>query len=222
LAKALDAGSVPEQPLACAVGRLLGQDLILWRDDPCGVPGYNLLLPTDQAAAIWQHLLTTFGTPGVSGAAVDVGRRKLRPVGWAAFNATRIEGGRPLFGIDFDNTLLPAETGQIARAVSFTKGCYPGQEIVARMHARQQVAKQIVGIRMEGDALPLSGTHIFDDASNQVGGITSSTMSPILSNAAVCLALVKRPFFGVGTVLTIPAEGAMRKGTVVELPFVRE
>jgi glycine cleavage system aminomethyltransferase T len=89
------------------------------------------------------------------------------------------------------------------------------------MHARKQLAKQIVGIRMDEDALPVAGTHIFDDASNQIGGITSSTLSPILSNAVICLGILKRPFFNVGSTVQIPAEGAMRRGTVVELPFKR-
>lgn len=220
LAKLLDSGAVPEVS-RCSMARIIGSDGVVWRDDPCGVPGFFLIVPLDAAVAVWNHLIATFAAPNVSGAAIDVGRRMLRPVGWAAFNSTRIEAGRPLFGIDFDETFLAAETGQLNRAVSFTKGCYPGQEIVARMHARKQLAKQIVGIRMDEDALPVAGTHIFDDASNQIGGITSSTLSPILSNAVICLGILKRPFFNVGSTVQIPAEGAMRRGTVVELPFKR-
>src|SRR2546423_11719344 len=109
----------------------------------------------------------------------------------------------------------------MSRAVSFTKGCYPGQEIVARMHARQQVARQVVGIRMGDDALPIAGAQIFDARGGEViGGVTSSTISPVLSNAAICLGIVKRPHFNTGTKLTIPAEGAMRGASVVELPFL--
>ena len=72
---------------------------------------------------------------------------------------------------------------------------------------------------MDDDALPLAGTNIIDDAGNPIGGITSSTISPVLSNAAICLGIVKRPHFANGTKLKIPAEGAIRAGTVVELPF---
>jgi folate-binding protein YgfZ len=218
--KLIDSGQVPSLSQSASV-RMIGRDVVVWRDDPCGVPGFLLIMPADAAVAIWSHLVATFGLPNVSGAAVDVGRRLLRPIGWAAFNSTRIEAGRPLFGIDFDETFLAAETGQLARAVSFTKGCYPGQEIVARMHARKQLARQIAGIRIEGDALPLAGTHIYDENSNQIGGITSSTLAPILSNAVICLGLLKKPFFTIGSTLQIPAEGAMRKGTVVEVPFKR-
>ena len=125
-----------------------------------------------------------------------------------------------MFGIDFDESVLPAETGQLSRAVSLTKGCYLGQEIVARMHARGQLARQIVGLKMDGDALPIAGAKIFDEGDNEVGGITSSTLSPVLSNRAICLGLVKKPFFNVGTRLRIPAEGGIHPASVVELPFV--
>jgi folate-binding protein YgfZ len=151
-----------------------------------------------------------------------VGVRKVRPAGWAAFNATRIEAGRPMFGIDFDDSILPHETGPaLERAVSFTKGCYPGQEIVARMHARQQVARRIAGIRVEDGGLPLAGAKVFDDKGNEIGGVTSSTVSPILSNAAIALALLKKPHFTTGSIVAVPAEGEMRKATVIDTPFLK-
>jgi aminomethyltransferase len=205
----------PLEPLGSTTLRLFDIDAMVYRDDPAGTPGYVLVVPTESARTVWMNLLSRFGQGGESG------KRLLRPVGWAAFNACRIEAGRPIFGIDFDDSILPAETGQFNRAVSVTKGCYLGQEIVARMHARQQVARQLVGIRMDGDALPLAGAKIYDDASNEIGGVTSSTLSPVLSNAAICLGYLKRPFFAPKTVVTVPAEGGMHKGTVVELPFVR-
>jgi folate-binding protein YgfZ len=200
--------------MGVAQAELFGIPAIIWRDDPAAVPGYFIIVPGDGARTVWMNLMSRFGT------ATETGKRALRSAGWAAFNATRIEGGRPIFGIDFDETILPAETSQLNRAVSFTKGCYPGQEIVARMHARQQAAKQIVGLKMADDALPLAGAGVFDDQSNQIGGITSSTISPVLSNMAIALALVKKQFIAIGTVLTIPAEGAMRKAVVCEVPFI--
>jgi aminomethyltransferase len=194
---------------------IAGVSVVVWRDDPTGAPGYHLIVPTADAPALWNALLERFGQP------TTLGKRSLRPIGWAAFNATRIEGGRPMFGIDFDESVLPAETGQLARAVSFTKGCYLGQEIVARMHARGQVARQIVGLRLASDALPIAGAKLFDKDANEIGGITSSTVSPVLSNIAIALGYVKKPFIPPGTKVTVPAEGQMREATVVELPFVK-
>jgi folate-binding protein YgfZ len=204
--KAAEALALPEmKTLQSTKKTLAGTEVVVFRDDVCGSPGYFLLVPAQSAQAVWAALPL------------------LRPIGWAAFNAARIEAGRPLMGIDFDDTVLPAETGAatFASAVSVTKGCYLGQEIVARMHARSIVARQLVGIRMEADALPVAGSPIYDDAANIVGGVTSSTVSPILSNASICLAFVKKNFIEPGTQVTIPAEGAMAKGKVVGLPFIQ-
>ena len=200
---------------------LFGIDATVFRDDECSTPGYHLIVPVERVRELWERLLTEFANP------LELGKRRLRPAGWAAYNAARIEGGRPIFDIDFGNSadpeqsVLPAETGPLfERAVSVTKGCYLGQEIVARMHARGQVAKKLVGLRVEGDALPMAGEKLLDEGQNQVGMITSSTISPILSNAAVALGYMKKPFFETGTTLTVAAEGAMREARVVDLPFV--
>lgn len=226
----LSAGEVKE----C---RLIGIPVTVWRDDVCGVAGLNLLLPRDRTTDVWQHLLTRYGGE------ISLGKRLLRPIGWAAFNATRIEAGRPLFGIDFDLAppsmpgkkaeasddaeprpagVLPAETSLLERAVSFTKGCYLGQEVVARMHARSQVARKLVGLRMEDDALPIAGAHLLDDQQNIVGVVTSSTMSPILSDAAIALGMVRKPHFENGAKLRVAAEGAVRTAVVTALPFVHQ
>ena len=202
--------------LSSTTTKMLGQEVVIFRDDPCGVPGYTILCPTDAAEEIWTRI-----APAQTGErTVGDNQPAARPIGWAMYNAARIEAGRPLFGIDFDNTSVPAETSQLERAVSFTKGCYLGQEIVARMASRGQVARQIVGIRIKSDALPIAGNPIFDEAQNQVGVVTSSTISPLLSNAPICLASVKRPFFAPGTMLQVAAEGAVHPGMVVALPFI--
>lgn len=216
-------------------GRLINTDILLWRADLCGVPGIHLIVPNDSAEAIWNHLLTRHGQE------LELGKRAFRPVGWAAFNAARIEAGTPLFGIDFELAepsvpgakaqpgdenapralgVLPAETGLLGKAVSFTKGCYLGQEVVARMHARSQVARKLVGLKVADGALPFAGEHVFDEQQNQIGVITSSTMSPMLSDASIALAMLKKPWFEIGKSVRVPAEGAMRTATVVELPFL--
>ncbi|HWP40598.1 MAG TPA: glycine cleavage T C-terminal barrel domain-containing protein [Tepidisphaeraceae bacterium] len=223
--------SIPHQ-LGSVCTRLYNVQVTIWRDDVAAVPGYHLVMLRDEARTVWMNLIAQFGSQS------QQGRRTLRPVGWAAFNATRIEAGRPIFGIDFDGAAvqtaapgaksdstagaLPAETGLFERAVSLTKGCYLGQEIVARIHARgQQVARRVVGIRMEADQLPIAGSEIFGGAEqNVVGVITSSTVSPVLSNRAICFGQVKRPYFATGTKLLIPAEGALRSGTVGPLKFL--
>jgi folate-binding protein YgfZ len=213
-------GFAPLPPLGSAALRMVETDMVVWRDDPAGVPGYFLILATGDVERIWTNLLTRFAVTGVEQA--QPAKRRIWPVGWAAFNATRIEAGRPIFGIDFDDTVLPAETAQQDRAVSFTKGCYLGQEIVARMQSRGQIARMIVGVRMSDDALPMAASPVYDEQQNQVGVVTSSTMSPVLSNSAICLAMVKKQFAEAGTAVRIPAEGSIRTSQVVELPFLKE
>jgi len=66
----------------------------------------------------------------------------------------------------------------------------------------------------------MAGAQVFDDQQNVIGGVTSSTPSPVLSNAAIALGYVKKAFMAVGTKVNIPAEGAIRKATVMGLPFV--
>lgn len=221
----------------CVQAKVIGIDVVVWRDDVCGVPGLQVIVPLDQAPTLWEHLLT------VHGREYAVNKRMLRLVGWAAFNTTRIENGRGLFGIDFELAepsmpgakpqaaeegatrvpgVLPAETGLIDRAVSFTKGCYLGQEVVARMHARKVVARKLIGLRVADGALPIAGQPVTDDQQNTIGVITSSTMSPVRSDAAIALAIVKKPFFEIGKTVRVLAEGAVRNAQVVQLPFVEK
>jgi folate-binding protein YgfZ len=212
-------------PLGCAALTVFNVRAVVFRDDVTGTPGYSIITEDfGGAEAVWTALLNQFGD------ASGIGKRGLRPVGWAAFNAARIEAGRPVFDIDFGNSadpeksVVPAEVGprEFARAVSVTKGCYIGQEIVARMYARQQLARQLVGFKVEGDHLPIAGAPLMDEQQNQIGVVTSSTASPILSNAAIGLGYVKRPHFADGTTLHVPAEGAIRKAIVVKTPFVEQ
>lgn len=221
-------------PDACMTFRWDEIDVIAWRDDVCGVPGVHLICPAAAARDLWTMLTT-------ESAAMP---KPAKPLGWAAFNAARIEAGRPLFGIDFELAppslpgkspgeinpapeapkivgVLPAETGLFDRAVSVAKGCYLGQEIVARMYARKAVARKLVGLRIDDhDALPSAGSLVFDTDQNEIGVITSSTMSPLLGDAALVLALMKRPFFEPGVAVRVPAEGMIRTARVVLLPFI--
>ncbi len=204
-------------PLSSMPITVFGVSGTVIREDRAGVAGYGLVVPIESARKVWMGLISS---PAAVADPAEPGRRLLRPVGWAAFNSARIEAGRALFGIDFDDSVLPGETGKLTAAVSFNKGCYIGQEIVTRMHTRGQVARQIAGFKMDDDALPIAGTPIVDAEQNTIGAVTSSTMSPSLSQAAIGLALLKRPWFEPGAKLKIPAEGKVRGATVVKLPFL--
>jgi folate-binding protein YgfZ len=203
--------ALPEGQLGSTQAHVFDVPVTLFRDDACGVPGYGVLVQVARVAELWRKLADPYEAV--------TNKRPLRPIGWAMFNATRIEAGRPLYGIDFTDESLPAETGAFERAVSVTKGCYLGQEIVARMHARQQVARLLVGLRVT-DGLPTAGAHVLDAAGAIVGTVTSSTLSPVLGAACLALATIKKGFNAPGTQLTVPAEGSMRAAVVTPLPFL--
>jgi folate-binding protein YgfZ len=108
------------------------------RHDFCGIPAVELLVAAEHAAELWAAL-------------AEAGRPLgLRPAGCQAVESARVEAGIPASLADIDDQVLPAETGQLERAVSFNKGCYLGQEVVERMRARRAVARLLVGLRFEG------------------------------------------------------------------------
>ena len=133
------------------------------------------------------------------------------PVSEAAAECLRIERGRPRYGIDLDDTVIPQEAGLNARAVSFTKGCYVGQETVARLHYRGRPNRSLRGLALSaparvGDELVLG--------ERAVGRLGSVAVSPRLG--PIALALVRREAEN-GAVLSVGSEGAT--ATVLALPF---
>lgn len=126
------------------------------------VPGYNLLAPVDTLRLVWDRLIE-------AGAA---------PVGLYALETARVEAGIPRFGADITQDNFPGETGILDRAVSFTKGCYPGQETVARMHYRGHPNKILHRLIIAEGPLPTSGTPILQNG-KQAGIITSVAPLPV-------------------------------------------
>ncbi len=107
-----------------------------------------------------------------------------------AWDAVRVESGLPLFGVDFESTNLPQEVSRDTQAISFTKGCYLGQETIARIDALGHVNKKIVLLKFDGETAPPVGLELSVDGKN-VGRVTSGCWSPH-ENAPVGLAMVRR------------------------------
>jgi tRNA-modifying protein YgfZ len=105
-----------------------------------------------------------------------------------AWQAARVEAGIPLFGVDFDADMMPAEAGVVERAISFTKGCYPGQEPVARLHYRGHANRGLRGLRYEGDPPP-AGSPV-STGERQLGRTGSAAVSPRLG--PIGLAVLRR------------------------------
>ena len=116
----------------------------------------------------------------------------VRPCDPAALEAVRIEAGVPAAGSELTEGLIPAEAGIVAETVSFTKGCYVGQELVARIDSRGgNTPRRLRGLVLEGADLPPAGATITDAGGSNIGRITSSAFSPSFE-AAVALAYVHR------------------------------
>ena len=122
----------------------------------------------------------------------------------AAFEAARLEAGTPLFDRDISDKNLPQEVDRDAQAISFTKGCYLGQETVARIDALGHVNRVLLGVRFDTTGVPSAGTEIFAaDGANQgaaIGAVTSAAYSPRLQ-AALALAYLRRGHTHAGTKL---------------------
>jgi folate-binding protein YgfZ len=131
----------------------------------------------------------------------------------------RIEAGIARFGVDMDETKVVTETN-LDDAVSFTKGCYIGQEIIARIKYRGHVAKKLTGVLMEQDVALASGAKIFSDEEKEIGSITSATISPRLKHT-IALAYVKYDYLEPGTKVKIISAEQEYPAEIAELPFVR-
>ena len=168
-----------------------------------GVPGVRLL-STEPTIAALAEALASCGVPALSGGAAA---------------ALRVEAGMPLFGVDMTTDTIPLEAGIESRAISMSKGCYVGQEVIVRILHRGhgRVARRLVGLIISGGDPPAVGAAIHA-ASHDVGAITSAAWSPALERS-IALGYVHRDAAEAGTLVRIgSAEGP--EATVSQLPLV--
>jgi len=138
----------------------------------------------------------------------------------ATLDVLRVEAGRPAFLIDMDEHTLPLEANLEDRAISFTKGCYVGQEVIVRVMHRGQgrVAKKLVGLRFEKGEAPKPGDRVLS-AGREIGRLTSVVWSAALESS-IGLGYVHRDFLEPGTAVTVQTSSDRRAATVTSLPFV--
>jgi folate-binding protein YgfZ len=157
--------------------------------------GVDLIARSEVADAL-EQLLRGVGIPGVAEDAAEI---------------VRVESGRPRFGTDMGDEHMPAEAGIVERAVNFEKGCYIGQEPVARLHYRGKPNRALRGLRLSAPAEPGQPLRLSD---RELGTIGSACLSPALGSIA--LAIVRREA-EVGSQITVGDGPATAE--VVELPF---
>ena len=135
------------------------------------------------------------------------------------FEVLRIEAGIPRFGIDMDENTIVSETC-LDDAISETKGCYVGQEILIRIKHRGHVAKKQTGIILK-EAIDLEpDAAVLSEEGNEIGRVTSATISPNL-NQTVAMAYLKFDYLKIRTPIKVEIHGQMHEGVVDEIPLLR-
>jgi len=194
----------PLEPLEHRAVTLFDQPGVVYRFDQTGSPGLHLFTTMDAMMPIFKALLQQGEKTMGQGSNADQKSnmsRPISPIGWEAFDTARIEAGTPMFAIDFSQDHFPHETSMIEQTVSFNKGCYPGQEIVARMQNLGHPSKLLVGLRIDvpgrssigRGAITKPASKTGDESgakSATIGQITSSAHSPALHGAAIGMAMI--------------------------------
>ena len=182
-------------------------EIYLMNQPRLGSTGFDLFVPSVALAAIADKLMA---------AANSVGGRAC---GWTALEMARLEAGIPRFGVDMDETNIPLECAIEDRAVSYTKGCYIGQEVINRIHSIGHVNRELRGLRLADDlkTLPARGDKLFKDG-KEVGYITSALASPALK-AIIALGYVRRETNQVGSELMLKTTSGEKRAIVMKLPF---
>ncbi|HET6327224.1 MAG TPA: glycine cleavage T C-terminal barrel domain-containing protein [Planctomycetaceae bacterium] len=157
------------------------------------------------------------------GAIWDVlSRAGARPAGSAVWSALRIEAGLPIWGVDLTDENLAQEAGRTPSAISFTKGCYLGQEPIARIDAMGHVNRELRSLRISGEAIPSPGARIFSDAAGSAAvGTVSSAAFSFGSNSAVAMAMLRSNASAPGTQVFVETDGVLLPATVFWFPAER-
>jgi folate-binding protein YgfZ len=182
-----------------------GQLVVLAASEDVGLPAFDLYVE--------RPCLDQLASALVANGATEAG-----PADWEML---RVEAGRPALGAEMDSTTIPLEAGIESRAISLTKGCYPGQEAVTRVLHRGpgRMARKIVGLVVSGTEVPGAGD-VLRAGDREAGRVTSAVWSPRVG-APIALAMVQRGCFDPGTQLAVLHGDQLLAARVVALPFVR-
>src|SRR5215475_4321660 len=185
----IDLNSLPK--LGCVESKVGSIPSRIIRRTPAGIPSVEFLCEQSQLVALWSVLLDSVKAHGGG------------PAGYTALSALRLEAGIPWFGYDFGENQIPHEAGLENSHISYTKGCYTGQEIVERVRSRGQVNRLRVLLRFHAAEVPASGTSLLAEG-REVGHLTRTAFSPALE-APIGMGYVRRENSSLGSELAIPS-----------------
>ena len=184
-----------------------GHQVLMATTEETGEFDVELYIPAPSLSVIWDKLWAV-------GKSLD-----LHPVGRLALDSLRIEAGIPHIGPDLNEDIVPPEANLQEKAFSLSKGCYPGQEVVARMDTYGAVKRRLVGLMFEKDSkcIPERGAKIFH-GDREVGWVSSASYSPTL-NRSLAFGFPLRDFSKPDTKLSVDIQGQRLAATVHSLPF---
>lgn len=182
-----------------------GELVVVARRDAMGLAGYLLFAAARALPPIAQALHS-------AGVAV---------LEASTAEALRIEAGEPAFLIDMGDDTIPTEAGIEGTAVSYLKGCFPGQEVLVRIRDRGhgKIARKLVGLTLDGEVVPAPGSAVVG-GDKEIGHVTSAVRSPALGKP-IALGYVHRDFVEPGSAVAVLVGDARLSATVTELPFIR-
>jgi len=180
---------------------------LIVKTEETGELDFEILTPVGALSAAWDQLWAAGKSMG------------LRAFGTTARESLRVEAGIPKAGPDLNENIVPPEANLEGKAFSLTKGCYPGQEVVARMDTYGSVKRRLVGLVIETpDALvPPEGTKIYNE-DRELGWVSSAVHSPTLKKT-IAFGFPLRDFAKPDTELTVDIEGQRHRAVVQTLPF---
>ncbi|MCI0527466.1 MAG: aminomethyltransferase family protein [Nitrospira sp.] len=192
---------------------LAGVEVSVIRTSYTGETGFELLVSQDQTRAVWNTLMEGKSKDGAT-------PPPPKPVGMAVLDILRVEAGIPRYGVDMDENNLPLEAAIEERAISYTKGCYIGQEVVARMKYRGQANRLLMGFQFQGEEVPPKGAKIWKEG-KELGWVTSAVFSPGFKKP-IALGYVHRNSAQPGTSVSVETAHGPLGGEVVSLPFYKK
>lgn len=184
---------------------LNGQSALIATTQETGEHDVEILMPNETMDQAWSQLWE-------AGQAVG-----LRAFGTEARESLRIEAGIPKLGPDLNERIVPPEANLEGKAFSLSKGCYPGQEVVARMDTYGTVKRRLVGLVIDSEMIPPPDAKVFSN-DREVGWISSAIHSPTL-NKTLALAFPLRDFTAPGTALDVEINEQRQPCVVQALPF---
>ncbi|MBT3351799.1 MAG: hypothetical protein HOC91_05810 [Nitrospinaceae bacterium] len=193
----LDPGELPEH------GHIDIEGITIAREPWTGDEGYLLTIPIERSENLWDALL--------KGGAI--------PAGLTAFETLTLEAGTPLFGLDMNSNINPMQAGLETTAIDFEKGCYIGQEVIAKIKYLGQVNRGLCGIRLIGEQIPPTGARV-EANGEEVGSVTRAAYCPT-EGQTLAFALLHRKAMDTGCQVSVHDGDISLNGEVTTLPFYK-